>query len=245
MAIEFIDWKEKGHAYFHPFGHYGAAIDSLPFHHHWLRFITTRRNKRYFRIFYRLYGQKKATNLPVPSQQKNSPLSQLSYAFQFDAGLYAQFLSQLAKKRGVQHIQATVSDVQQNSSNGFIDALVLEDGQQIDGDLFIDCTGFRGLLIEQTLNTGYQDWSHWLPCNRAVVAACDNTQDTLSPYTQARAMEAGWQWRIPLQHRVGNGYVYSNKFIDDESAQTCLIKQLESAPLSEPRLFAIHYRKAQ
>jgi tryptophan halogenase len=164
---------------------------------------------------------------------KNSPLSNIAYAFHFDATLYAKYLRSFSEERGVTRIEGKVKDVFTRSSNGFIDSLLLEDGQRIEGDLFIDCSGFKGLLIEQTLKTGFEDWSEWLPCDRAVAMQC-MPKDEVKPYTKSTAQDAGWTWRIPLQHRIGNGYVYPSKYVSDEEALETLRGQMESEPITEP-----------
>jgi tryptophan halogenase len=159
-------------------------------------------------------------------------LSQIAYAFQFDAGLYAKYLRKYAESLGVKRTEGKVSQVQQRNGDGFIESLELEDGRKIEGDLFIDCSGFRGLLIEQTLKTGYQDWNQWLPCDRAIAVPCAKNGDP-EPYTRSTARESGWQWRIPLQHRTGNGHVYSSSFISDDDAAKTLLDNLDGEPLAD------------
>jgi tryptophan halogenase len=232
LGIEFANWKKKGHAYMHPFGTYGTNMDAIQFHHYWLK----------------MYLQDKAPDLSAYSLLcnaaykgkfnrsqaiKNSPLSNIAYAFHFDATLYAKYLRSFSEERGVKRIEGKVKDVFTRSSNGFIDSLLLEDGQRIEGDLFIDCSGFKGLLIEQTLKTGFEDWSEWLPCDRAVAMQC-MPKDEVKPYTKSTAQDAGWTWRIPLQHRIGNGYVYPSKYVSDEEALATLRSQMESDPITEP-----------
>jgi tryptophan halogenase len=164
----------------------------------------------------------------------NSPLADIAYAFHFDASLYARYLRGYSEKRGVERIEGKIANVPTDPQNGHLEALILEDGRRIDGQLFIDCTGFRGLLIEQNLKTGYEDWSHWLPCDRAVAVPCESAP-LLTPYTRSTARTAGWQWRIPLQHRIGNGYVFSSKFISEDEATATLLANLDGAPLATPR----------
>jgi tryptophan halogenase len=158
----------------------------------------------------------------------------LSYAYHFDAALYAAFLRDYATQRGVERIEGRISEVQQDGENGHIASLTLADGRQIEGDFFIDCSGFRGLLIEQALHSGWEDWSHWLPCDRAVAVPCEGVAE-LTPYTRSTAHEAGWQWRIPLQHRTGNGHVYCSNFISDDQAAQTLLSNLDGKPLADPR----------
>ncbi|XQW85833.1 tryptophan halogenase family protein [Thalassotalea piscium] len=230
LGIEFVDWRKKGHAYFHPFGAYGTNIDALPFHHYWLKMKKEGADidlSRYSLAAVAAYQNK----FMHPQTQHNSPLAGINYAYHFDATLYAKFLSNYAGKKGVKRIVGKVIDVGVKATDGFIEDVILDDGQRISGDLFIDCSGFKGLLIEQTLKTGFEDWSHFLPCNRALAVPCQSTQPQ-KPYTQSIAQTVGWRWRIPLQHRVGNGYVYASDFITDAKAEEVLLKGLESDPIA-------------
>lgn len=233
LGIEFRNWGRKGDSYIHPFGVFGEDIEGVPFHHLWARFA-------------RAGGRDpvEAFSLPVlaarmdrfahPDPDPDSLLSTYSYAYQFDAGLYAAYLRAYAEARGVQRVEGRVVAAPQQGEIGFIESVVLENGQVIGGELFIDCSGFRGLLIEQALQAGYEDWSHWLPCDRAVALPC-RSDAPLSPYTRATALDAGWAWRIPLQHRVGNGHVYCSSHISDEAARDALLGQIEGEPIAEPR----------
>ena len=161
-------------------------------------------------------------------------LSTFGYAFQFDASLYAAYLRGFSEARGVKRTDAKIVDVQLRGTDGWIESVKLNDGTTVTGDLFIDCSGFRGLLIEQALKTGYDEWTRWLPCDRAMAVPCENV-GPLTPYTRATAREAGWQWRIPLQHRTGNGYVYSSQFISDDEAAAKLLSRLDGKALADPR----------
>jgi tryptophan halogenase len=164
----------------------------------------------------------------------NSPLSNIGYAFHFDASLYAAHLRKYAEARGVMRREGRVVDVTLRGADGFVESVTLEGGVMVDGDLFIDCSGFRGLLIEQALGTGYEDWSHWLPCDRALAVPCERVTAP-TPFTRSTARSAGWQWRIPLQHRTGNGYVYSSAHVSDDEAERTLMANLDGKPLADPR----------
>jgi len=233
LGIEFVDWYAKGSSYIHPFGFYGVQMHGIYFHHFWLRHrkqggsidvdafnmhIQACRSGRFGKL------------LP----EDRLPLPPMAYAYHFDAGLYAAFLRRLSEGLGVKRNEGKVVHVQQHGETGFIESVKLEDGRVIEGDLFIDCSGFRGLLIEQTLHAGYEDWSHWLPCNRAMAVPCERVAVT-TPYTRSTSREAGWQWRIPLQHRTGNGYVYCSEFISDDEAASLLLGRLDGAALAAPR----------
>lgn len=231
LGIEFRDWGNLGDSYIHPFGVFGVPIESVPFHHYWLKLRQIEKFSRLedFSLACVAAPRGKFTR---PMNIPQSPLSQIAYAFQFDANLYAKFLRRHAEARGVVRTEGKVSAVQQRSDDGFITSVELQNGTQIEGDLFIDCSGFRGLLIEQTLKTGYEEWSHWLPCDRAVAVPCARSRAP-DPYTRSTARESGWQWRIPLQHRTGNGHVYSSGFIDDAQAIDTLLQNLDGEPLAE------------
>src|SRR5665213_1580426 len=234
LGIEFQNWSRIDHSYFHPFGKYGTQINQVAIHHHWLRLRATGDDATL--LDYSLSGT--AAHLGKFIRPVSDPrliLSSLAYALQFDASRYAQYLRSYALARGVMRIERKVLRVELRAEDGFIRALHLEDGQQIEADLFIDCSGFRGLLIEQALNTGYEDWTHWLPCDRAAAVACESLP-TITPYTRSTARTAGWQWRIPLQHRIGNGYVYCSRFISDDEATAVLLANLDGAVQAEPRL---------
>jgi tryptophan halogenase len=160
--------------------------------------------------------------------------STFDYAYHFDASLYARFLRSYAEQRGVRRIEGRIASVERDPDTGDISAVQLADGRRFEAEFFVDCSGFRGLLIEEALKTGYDDWTHWLPCDRAVAVPCARTAP-LTPYTRSTARAAGWQWRIPLQHRVGNGHVYSSRFMADDAAEEVLLASLESEPLAPPR----------
>jgi tryptophan 7-halogenase len=230
LGIQFKDWGRIGDTYLHPFGVFGVPIDAIPFHHYWLKLHQDGQFDRLdaFSLACTAAPQSKFTRpLDIPK----SPLAQIVYAFQFDAGLYAKYLRKHSEQRGVVRTEGKIVHVHQRSEDGFIESVELEDGRRIEADLFIDCSGFRGLLIEQTLHAGYQPWTHWLPCDRALAVPCERSGPP-EPYTRATAREAGWQWRIPLQHRTGNGHVYSSAFMSDEAAEKVLLENLDGAPLA-------------
>ncbi|MDP1026981.1 tryptophan 7-halogenase [Sphingomonas sp. KR1UV-12] len=229
LGIKFRDWREPGHSYFHPFGSYGAPIGGLSFHQHWLRTREGRLGE-YSLPQVAAYAGK----FSRPSDDPRSVLSKMSYALHFDASLYAGFLRERAIADGAVHVEGRIVDVRRDGQSGDVDSLVLQDGRVMAGDLFLDCSGFRGLLIEQALGTGYEDWSHWLPMDRAVAVPCAKTGEP-TPFTRSTATGAGWRWRIPLQHRTGNGHVYCSSFLDDDSAERQLIEGLDAPALAQPR----------
>jgi tryptophan halogenase len=234
LGIEFRDWTRPGHRYVHPFGFYGIDMLGVEFHHHWLKGRSL--GDRHPLDVYSLgvvAGLDGRFAHPRPDQP-NSPLSRIAYAFQFDAALYAKYLRVLAESRGAKRTEGRIVDVLQDSATGFVTAVVLQDGRHVAGDLFLDCSGFRGLLIEQRLGAGFEDWSKWLPCDRAFAVACELSPDRQT-LTRATARPAGWQWRIPLQHRTGNGYVYSSAHLSDDEAATTLLANLDGKPLGDPR----------
>jgi len=238
LGIEFVDWFEKGQAYMHAFGPVGRDLAYVPFHHYFLKELALRDPAAGaagslwdYSLNWLAAKQSRFTRLErIP----DTPLAGLTWAFQFDASLYAAYLSRFAQGLGVRRLDAKIAGALQ-TPEGDVRALKLEDGRELAADFFIDCTGFRGLLIEGALKTGYDDWSHWLPCDRAQAVPCSNTTP-LTPYTRATALEAGWQWRIPLQHRTGNGHVYSSAFTTDERARELLLRNLDAPALAEPRV---------
>jgi tryptophan 7-halogenase len=230
LSIEFADWLRPGARYMHPFGFFGVEMEGVPFHHFWIRYH--------------------ARGGPLPPEAFNQntiaaragkfgraadrlPLPQLGYAFHFDAGLYAAFLRRMAEGLGVKRTEGKVVDVRQHGESGFVAAVRLQDGREVAGDFFVDCSGFRGLLIEQTLKAGYEDWTDYLPCDRAMAVPCDRVEAPTA-FTRATAREAGWQWRIALQHRTGNGYVYCSRFLSDDEAASRLLERLDGKPQAQP-----------
>jgi tryptophan 7-halogenase len=236
LGIQFVDWGRTGDRYIHGFGTIGHDYGLLPFHQYWLKLFLAGQaadiGAYSLNTVAGPLGKFMASATDVPA---NSPLANIAYAYHFDAGLYAQYLRRYAEARGVRRTAGQVVDVMLRGEDGFIDAVQLESGEKLSGDLFIDCSGFRGLLIEQALHTGYDDWTHWLPCDRAVAVPCESVGQP-TPFTRSTARAAGWQWRIPLQHRTGNGYVYSSAYTSDDEAADTLLKNLDGRALREPRV---------
>lgn len=232
LGIEFVDWDELGKSYIHPFGEYGIDMEGMAFHHFWLRHKALGHTDSIDDYNLQIMAAR-AGKFQRPKNIPNSPLSKIAYAFHFDATLYARFMRDFAETRGVTRTEGKVVKVHQNSETGFVESLDLEGGQNISGEFFIDCTGFRGLLIEQTLKSGFEDWKDVLPCNRAVTIGCEKTSDPI-PYTRSTAKSAGWQWRIPLQSRTGNGYVYCGDYISDDEAAQTLLDGLDAKPMGDP-----------
>lgn len=233
LGIEFVNWGKLGESYIHPFGEYGIPMEGLRFHHFWHRFKQTDPQSSVDDYCLQVLAAKESKFQRPDMSYKNSPLKSITYAFQFDASLYAKFMREFSEARGVTRTEGKITDVQQNPETGHVKSVTLENGDTYAGDLFIDCSGFRGLLIEQTLKTGYEDWSAMLPCDRAVARASQST-GAPSPYTRATAKSAGWQWRIPLQSRVGNGHVYCSEYMSDDEALESLNADIDGPPISDP-----------
>ncbi|MBZ4038169.1 tryptophan halogenase family protein [Novilysobacter selenitireducens] len=234
LGIEFVDWLQPGHRYMHAFGAVGGRdLGAVPFHQYWLKSRQAGRAPALDHyVFNAVAGWQ--NRFLRGADVVNSPLGNVAHAFHFDAGLYAKYLRGLAEARGVTRIEGTIGDVRLRGEDGFIESVVLDDGRVVEGELFLDCSGFRGLLIEQALHAGYEDWTHWLPCDRAMAVPCESVRP-LTPYTRSTARSAGWQWRIPLQHRTGNGMVYSSAHTSDEEAARILLANLDGAPQADPR----------
>lgn len=234
LGIEFADWNEPGHRYIHAFGSVGGpAQGQVPFHQYWLkRHLQGKAGPLGDYTFNTLAAR--AGRFLRGADVENSPLSNIAYAFHFDASQYGRYLAELAQARGVRRLEGKVVHTHLQPHDGFVESVQMQDGQRIAGELFIDCSGFRGLLIEQALHTGYENWKQWLPCDRAVAVSSVADIHPL-PITRATARAAGWQWRIPLQHRVGNGYVYASDYLNDDEAATALLAGLDAPALTEPR----------
>ncbi len=235
LGIEFVNWGRLGDSYIHGFGKIGQDLGLVPFYQYWLKMHQAGKAAPLDDYSINTFAARHNKFMRAVTDRPNSPLADIAYAYHFDAGLYARFLRRYAEARGVVRTEGKVMGVEQNPESGFIDAITLESGERVPGQLFVDCSGFRGLLIEQTLKTGYIDWTHWLPCDRAAAVPCVRTTP-LTPYTRSTARDAGWQWRIPLQHRVGNGHVFSSRFISEDEAVATLMANLEGEALAEPRV---------
>ena len=234
LGIEFNNWGKLGDSYMHPFGLQGADMMGIDFHQFWL---YSKKHGNTNPIWnYSISAEAAYDNKFVqPVQDQRSVVSQIRYAYHFDATLYARFLRKYAEERGVVRVEGKVNDVAVNAETGHIETLQLESGETISGDFFFDCTGFRSMLLGKTLGVEFDDWGHWLPCDTAQAVACADS-GPLKPYTKATAKNAGWQWRIPTQTRVGNGHIYSSEHMDDDAARESLLADLETAPMGDPRI---------
>lgn len=233
LGIEFVGWSSAERSrYIHAFGTIGRGLGLVPFHHYWLRHAQDGGGSGYWD--YSPTALAAARNAFARDLGRPELPSGVAWAFHFDAGLYAAYLRRHAEARGVERTEGEVAHVARDGATGLIEAVTLHGGERIEGDFFVDCTGFRGLLIEEALESGYDDWSHLLACDRALAVPSANA-GPLTPYTRATAREAGWQWRIPLQHRTGNGLVYSSAHLSDERAAEILLANLDGAPLAEPK----------
>lgn len=233
LGIQFQNWGRQGDIYMHAFGQFGQSLGLLEFAQYWLRGQqegvagslwdysineVAARHGRFARF----------NRIP------DTNLDGIAHAFHFDAGLYAAYLRKIAEAAGVVRTEGRIANVRRNGETGNVEAVILASDVEVTGELFIDCSGFRGLLIEDALQTGYDDWTHWLPCDRAIAVPSGNTGPA-RPFTQSIAHQAGWQWRIPLQHRTGNGHVFCSDFISEDEATAVLLANLEGPALAEPR----------
>lgn len=233
LGIQFVNWGRQGDSYIHPFGQHGADMNGIDFHQYWLKYRQDHPDSS-IEDFSLSAAAAQGGKFAMPDPNPRSVLSQLRYAYHFDATAYARYLRGFAEQRGVRRIEGKVTHIGQHPETGFITHIDLESGETVEGDLFFDCTGFRGMLISQTLGVSFQDWSHWLPCDTAQAVACERTGDIL-PYTISTAKRAGWQWRIPTQHRTGNGHIYSSKLMSDDEAIDSLLQDLDGPALGSPR----------
>jgi tryptophan halogenase len=237
LGIEFVNWGQQGERYIHGFGTVGRDQMLAKFYQYWLKMHQAGSAADLGEFSINTVAPRMAKFMRPDRKHGDSPLSDINYAFHFDAGLYAKFLRRHSEQRGVQRIEGKIVDTVLRQADGFVEAVVMENGERIGADLFIDCSGMAALLIEKALHTGFDDWSAWLPCDRAIAVPCESNGPLL-PLTRSTAHQAGWQWRIPLQHRTGNGHVYCSKFMDAEQAEAILMNNLDGAPLAAPRHIA-------
>jgi tryptophan halogenase len=235
LGVEFVNWGKLGDRYMHGFGRLGQDLATVPFDQYWQKMRRLGKAAPLEEYSITRLAAKANKFMPARRDVPNSPLGDITYAYHFDASLYAKYLRKLSEARGVVRIEGKILRATQREPDGHIDAVELENGTRVEGELFIDCSGFRGLLIEQVLQTGYEDWTHWLPADRALAVPCESVSP-LTPYTRATAHQSGWQWRIPLQHRTGNGHVYCSRFISDDEAASTLLANLDGKVLADPRL---------
>jgi tryptophan 7-halogenase len=234
LGIQFVNWGKIGDSYIHPFGNYGYQVDGISFHHVWHKYQQAG-DKRPIQVFNVETMAAHFGRFARTEDYQRDDLPPVNYAYHIDAGRYARYLRNYAETRGVVRREGKISDVTLDNESGSVSSVTIENGDVLKGDLFIDCSGFRGLLIEQALKTGYDDWSNYLPCNRAVALPClrEDGSGPL-PYTRATAHSAGWQWQVPLQHRNGNGHVYCNEYMSDDEAHSILVNNIAGKPGAEP-----------
>jgi tryptophan halogenase len=234
LGIQFQNWGQLGDSYIHPFGAYGYHMGGISFHQIWRR-MQQAGDKRPIQAFNLETMAAYFGKFARTEDYAQEDLPPVNYAYHLDAGRYAAFLRKYAEARGVIRQEGRISHTTLADETGFVASLKLESGKAISGDLFVDCSGFRGLLIEQALGTGYEDWTHWLPCNRAVALPCNRDDGSPPPpFTKATAHSAGWQWQVPLQHRNGNGHVYCDAYMSADEAHEILVDNIAGKPTAEP-----------
>ena len=242
LGIKFAGWTGEGSSYLHAFGPLGHPAGPLPFHHYWLR--AKARGLAGGLPDYSLNDiAARASRMQVFRPKTGESLPDMPYAYHFDAALYAAYLCRYAESRGVERVDGQIGRVVRDGETGDVTALVLDGERRIDGDFFLDCTGFRSLLLGETLGSSFEDWREWLPCDRAIAVPCEAKGD-FTPYTRSTAREGGWQWRIPLQHRVGNGYVHCSDFVSEDEATTILLANLDGEANGGAAHVAFHHRYA-
>ena len=236
LGIQFVNWGAEGETYIHGFGKIGR--DLLWLHPHILWLAARERSPGSVKHFdnYSLNCVACHQNkFAFPDKRNpNSPLADVDYAYHFDASLFARFLRGESEARGVTRVEGRIVEVIQHPESGFVKSVKLTDGREVEADLFVDCSGMRALLIGDSLGVGYEDWNQWLLCDRAQAVPCASVSP-IAPYTRSTAKKAGWQWRIPLQHRIGNGYVYASDLISDEEVAESLVADLDGEKLADPR----------
>ena len=234
LGIDFRDFGRIGETYIHPFGSFGEPVAGVGFHHFWLEMQAQGRAGDLGN--YSLAVAAARANRFQPPAQDHSLASSYGYAYQFDATLFGPFMREFGIGHGVTRHEGIVTSVERDGENGDVTALIMQDGRRIEGDLFVDCSGFRSILLGGELGEDWEDWTHWLPCDRAAAMPCTHEQEDIRPYTIATAMPAGWRWQIPLQHRMGNGYVFSSAHITEEQACDAIRQAAEGQPLADPRI---------
>jgi tryptophan halogenase len=230
LGIEFVDWSAEGSTYFHQFGDIGRPVDGVPFYQLWLKY-RDRLGVGPLSSYSISAAAARQFRFSHPSGDPSSPLSGLAYAYHFDASLYGQYLRRYAEARGAERIEGKIIGADRDGESGHITAVRLEGDRMVRGDLFVDCSGFRSLLLGEIMGVPFEDWSHWLPCDRAIAVPCERVEP-LTPFTRSTARPAGWQWRIPLQHRTGNGHVYSSAHMSEDEAERLLLESLDGAQLA-------------
>ena len=236
LGIEFVNWGRRGDRYFHPFGTYGQDLHGIAFHQLYLRQLAASNRGGPEIAEYSMSSMAAAVGrFARPAAGARAPLSEIRYAYHFDASLYAAFLRKLAERQGVRRIEGEIVGHKRHGETGDVLGVKLDNGSDVEGELFVDCSGFRGLLIEEALETGFEDWSYWLPMDSAWAIPSRGAASP-APFTRATAHDAGWQWRIPLQHRTGNGHVFASGYTDPETARDTLMANIEGEALAEPRL---------
>ena len=235
LGIEFVNWGRIGDSYIHPFGTFGRGSGEPDFHHYWLRLRQAGLEVPDLENYSLACMMARLGRFDLPARDPAELASTFGYAYQFDATLFAPYLRRLAEGLGVRRTEGRIVGVERDGETGDVTALTLESGEAVGGDLFVDCSGFVSLLLGKALEEPFQDWSKWLPADRATAMPC-RTETALTPYTGVIAMDSGWRWRIPLQHRTGNGYVYSSAFLSDDKAAEALVAAVEGEPIAEPRV---------
>jgi len=238
LGIEFHNWARPGDRYIHQFGSVGREIDTVIKLHHWWLAGRLAGEDDYpaFEDLFPARALAKANRFGLPDPNPQAVLGRFTYAYHFDAGLYGQYLRKLAEERGVTRVEGLIENVERDGDSGHVAAVALADGRRLEADLFIDCSGFRSLLLGDALEEPFDDWSNWLPADRALAIPTERGDGPLTPYTKGIAHEVGWQWRIPLQHRTGNGHVFASAFGSESEAEKRLLATLDTKPLDDPRL---------
>ena len=235
LGIEFRDWGRIGDSYVHPFGTFGRGRGAIDFHHYWARLANQGIDLPPLDRFSYACTMAREGKFDHPPEDRRQLAGTFGYAYQFDAVMFAPYLRSLAEEMGAVRTEGIVTAVERDGESGDIAAITLQSGERIEGDLFIDCSGFRSLLVGEAMAEPFEDWSRWLPTDRAVAMPC-RTRTAVTPYTSAIAMPAGWRWRIPLQHRTGNGYIYASDFVSGDDAQAALEAAVEGEPIATPRV---------